>query len=53
MLSAVLVASSFSPQLLGLPPVLVISLRANLLFVATSVLLSAILLAGLSRLAGH
>jgi len=87
MLSAVLVASSFSPQLLGLPltahlcsvlvgwglaiivtpfsvlslmasrfsriPILVISLRANLLFVVTSVLLSATVLGGLSTLARH
>jgi len=84
MLSAVLVASSFSPALLGLPvpshlcavlvgwglaiivtpfsvlslmasrasgiPILVISLRSNVLFVATSALVSALILGGLARL---
>ena len=84
MLSAILIASSFTPQLLGLPviahlcavlvgwglaitvtpfsvislmasrfsgiPLLVISLRANLLYVALSVLLSALVLGGITQL---
>jgi len=84
MLSAILIASSFTPQLLGLPviahlcavlvgwglaitvtpfsvislmasrfsgiPLLVISLRANLLYVALSVLLSALVLGGITQM---
>lgn len=87
MLSAVLIGSSFSPQLLGLPlvahlcavltgwglaiivtpfsvlslmasrysgiPILVISLRANLVFVTLAVLVSSFLLGGMSRLIHH
>lgn len=87
MLSAVLIGSSFSPQLLGLPvvahlcavlagwglaiivtpfsvlslmasrysgiPILVISLRANLLFVTLAVLVSSLLLGGMSRFILH
>lgn len=83
MLSAVLIGSSFSPQLLGLPvvahlcavltgwglaiivtpfsvlslmasrysgiPILVISLRANLVYVTLAVLVSSLLLGGMSR----
>ena len=87
MLSAVLIGSSFSPQLLGLPvvahlcavltgwglaiivtpfsvlslmasrysgiPILVISLRANLVFVTLAVLVSSLLLGGMSRFVLH
>ena len=87
MLSAVLIGSSFSPQLLGLPvvahlcavlagwglaiivtpfsvlslmasrysgiPILVISLRANLVFVTLAVLISSLLLGGMSRFILH
>lgn len=86
-LSAVLIGSSFSPQLLGLPvvahlcavlagwglaiivtpfsvlslmasrysgiPILVVSLRANLVFVTLAVLISSLLLGGMSRLMHH
>lgn len=87
MLSAVLIGSSFSPELLGLPvvahlcavlagwglaiivtpfsvlslmasrysgiPILVISLRANLVFVTLAVLVSSLLLGGMSRFIHH